>query len=98
MAGLIITPEHDDHGREQELGDFLRTLGAPVFEVAAGGGDVPFAPAPRLVRPLVSASSERLLTEWPAIPMRHVRVRSPGRPLSHGSLFDVPVGVCGSRC
>lgn len=54
MAGLILRPEHDDHGRAKELGDFLRTLGAPVFEVAAGDGDVPFAPVPLLARPLVS--------------------------------------------
>lgn len=54
MAGLILRPEHDDRGRARELGDFLRTLGAPVFEVAAGAGDVPFAPVPLLARPLVS--------------------------------------------
>lgn len=54
MAGIIIRPEHNDGGRAKELGEFLRTLGSPVFEVAAGDGDIPFAPVPRLVRPLVS--------------------------------------------
>lgn len=54
MAALIIRPEHSDGGRAGELRQFLEAVGAPVFEVAAGEGDVPFAPVPSLVRPLVS--------------------------------------------
>ena len=54
MAALLIQPDHDDHGRTKDLEGFLRTLGAPVLHVAAGAGDLPFAPVPLLVRPLVS--------------------------------------------
>lgn len=54
MAALVIRPAHDDDGRADDLRGFLRGIGAPVFEVAAGGGDVPFAPVPIPVRPLVS--------------------------------------------
>jgi glutamine---fructose-6-phosphate transaminase (isomerizing) len=64
MAGLLIRPDHDDLGRSRELATFLKTLGAPVLEVAAGGGDVPFAPVPRLLRPLVSiVAMQRLVAE-----------------------------------
>ncbi len=64
MAGLLIRPDHDDQGRSRELATFLRTLGAPVLEVAAGGGDVPFAPVPLLVRPLVSiVALQRLVAD-----------------------------------
>lgn len=54
MAALILRPEHDDHGRASDLAEFLHHIGAPVFDVAAGGGDIPFAPVPLPVRPLVS--------------------------------------------
>ena len=54
MAALILRPTHDDGGRAAELGTVLRTIGAPVFEVAAGGADIPFAPVPLPARPLVS--------------------------------------------
>jgi glutamine---fructose-6-phosphate transaminase (isomerizing) len=64
MAGLLIRPDNDDRGRSRELAVFLKTLGAPVLEVAAGGGDVPFAPVPRLLRPLVSiVALQRLVAE-----------------------------------
>jgi glucosamine--fructose-6-phosphate aminotransferase (isomerizing) len=64
MAGLLIRPDHDDRGRSRELAAFLKTLGATVLEVAAGGRDVPFAPVPALLRPLVSiVALQRLVAE-----------------------------------
>lgn len=54
MAALILRPEHDDGGRANDLQAVLNAVGAPVFGVAAGGGDIPFAPVPHSVRPLVS--------------------------------------------
>ena len=54
MAGLLIRPDHDDHGRSRELAEFLRSLGAPVVEVGTGDADVPFAPVANAARPLVS--------------------------------------------
>ena len=48
----------------RELAAFLNTLGATVLEVAAGGGDVPLAPVPALLRPLVSiVALQRLVAE-----------------------------------
>lgn len=64
MAGLIIRPAHDDGGRARELGEFLHSLGAQVFEAAEDSGDVPFAPTPLLTRPLVSVVAlQRLVGE-----------------------------------
>lgn len=54
MGAVILRPAHDDGGRADDLAGFLRTVGAPVFEAAAGGGDIPFASVPLVVRPLVS--------------------------------------------
>ena len=48
----------------RELAAFLNTLGATVLEVADAGGDVPFAPVPALLRPLVSiVALQRLVAE-----------------------------------
>lgn len=64
MAGLLIRPDYDDRGRSRELAAFLKTLGATVLEVADAGGDVPFAPVPALLRPLVSiVALQRLVAE-----------------------------------
>lgn len=64
MAGLVIRPAHDDRGRAEELSTFLRSLGALVIDVAADGGDVPFAGTATLVRPLVSVVAlQRLVGE-----------------------------------
>jgi glutamine---fructose-6-phosphate transaminase (isomerizing) len=64
MAGLIIRPAHDDGGRARELAQLLRALQAPVFEIAADGGDIPFADTPVLSRPLVSVVAlQRLVGE-----------------------------------
>jgi glucosamine--fructose-6-phosphate aminotransferase (isomerizing) len=64
MAGLIIRPAHDDGGRSAELAGVLRALQAPVVEVAADAGDVPFAGTPLLGRPLVSVVAlQRLVGE-----------------------------------
>jgi glucosamine--fructose-6-phosphate aminotransferase (isomerizing) len=64
MAALIIRPAHDDFGRARELTTFLRSLDAQVFEIAAAGGDVPFADTALLTRPLVSVIAlQRLVGE-----------------------------------
>lgn len=64
MAALVIRPAHDDFGRARELTTFLRSLDAQVFEVAAAGGDVPFADTALLTRPMVSVVAlQRLVGE-----------------------------------
>jgi fructoselysine-6-P-deglycase FrlB-like protein len=64
MAGLIIRPAHDDGRRARELAQLLRALRAPVIEIAADGGDIPFADTPVLSRPLVSVVAlQRLVGE-----------------------------------
>ncbi len=72
MAGIVIQPAHDDHGRAGELATLLRSIGAPVHLVGAvpasgdseDGVDLPFADVPLLARPLVSVVAlQRLVGE-----------------------------------
>lgn len=72
MAGIIIRPAHDDHGRAGELTTMLRSVGAQVHLVGAvpasgdieGSVDLPFADVPLLARPLVGiVALQRLVGE-----------------------------------
>ncbi len=70
MAGIVIRPAHDDHGRSAELVSLLRSIGAPVYQVGAATGDtaeavdLPFVDVPLLARPLVSiVALQRLVGE-----------------------------------